>query len=188
MDMKVAVLFKEGFETIEALTVVDVFARAKISCLMIGMDSLEVKSSHNIAVKMDALFDECDKDFDMVVLPGGLPGATNLQGDSRVINLLKEMNENNKWIAAICAGPISLETSGVIKGKKYTCYPGFEQQITSGIFTDSLVEVDQNIVTGRGPAGTLQFAYTLLDCLGKDSAMIQEGMQYNYLKELLKSS
>lgn len=185
-NMKVAVLFKDGFETIEALTVVDVFARAKIPCVMIGMDSLEVTSSHGIVVKMNELFDDCNKDFDMVVLPGGLPGATHLQSDERVISLLKEMNDKKKWIGAICAGPISLQTANVVSGKKFTCYPGFEKQIPSGIFTDSLVEVGDNIVTGRGPAATLQFAYTLLDCLGGDSNPLQEGMQYTYLKDLLK--
>lgn len=183
INMKVAVLFKEGFEPIEALTVVDVCARAKVPCVMIGMDHLEVKSSHGIVVKMDQLYDESDLDFDMVVLPGGLPGATNLQADERVINLLKKMNNDKKWIAAICAGPISLETAGVVEGKKFTCYPGFEKEIPSGIYSSSLVEVDQNIITGRGPAGTLAFAYTILECLGFDSKGIQDGMQYTYLKE-----
>lgn len=183
---KAAVLFKEGFETIEALTVVDVFTRAKIPCIMIGMDDLEVKSSHGITVKMDTTFDDFKEELDMVVLPGGLPGATNLQADTRVIQLLKEMNSKGKWIGAICAGPISLETSEVIKDKKFTCFPGFEQQIPSGVYTNSLVEVDQNIVTGRGPAATLQFAYTLLDCIGGDSTTIKEAMQYNFLKEDLK--
>lgn len=185
MNMKVAVLFKEGFEPIEALTVVDVCARAKVPCVMIGMDDLEVKSSHGIVVKMDELFDNSDLNFDMVVLPGGLPGATNLQADSRVIKLLKDMNTHNKWIAAICAGPISLETANVVLNKKYTCYPGFEEEIPSGIYTNTLVEVDQNIITGRGPAGTLQFAYTILECLGIDSKGIQDGMQYTYLKNTI---
>ena len=185
-NMKVAVLFKEGFETIEALTVVDVFTRAKMPCTMVGMDSLEVTSSHGIVVKMNTLFDEIDKDLDMVVLPGGLPGSTNLQADKRVIDLLKDMNEKGKWIGAICAGPISLETAGVVEGKNYTCFPGFNEQIPSGNYTNSLVEVDGNIVTGRGPAATLQFAFTLLDCIGGNSQPVQDGLQYTYLKELLK--
>ena len=185
--MKAAVLFKNGFETIEALTVVDVMYRGKVPCLMVGMDELEVTSSHNITVKMDCLFDEgALEDLDLVVLPGGLPGATNLQADERVINLLKEMNEKGKYIAAICAGPISLETSGVVKGKKYTCYPGFNEQITSGCYTDSLVEVDGNIITGRGPAATLEFAYTLLGLMGGDSESVREGMQYKFLENYMK--
>lgn len=180
--MKVAVLFKEGFEPLEALSVVDVCARAKVDCIMIGMDEKEVKSSHGIIVKMDELFDESDLDFDMVVLPGGLPGATSLQKDKRVIDLLKDMNNKNKYIGAICAGPISLQTADVIRDKKFTCYPGFEKKITSGIYTNQLVEVDHNIITAKGPAASLEFAYTLLECLGVDTSTIQDGMQYTYFK------
>jgi 4-methyl-5(b-hydroxyethyl)-thiazole monophosphate biosynthesis len=181
--MKAAVLFKDGFETIEALTVVDVFFRGKVECLMVGMDKDEVISSHNIKVKMNCTFDELG-DVDLVVLPGGLPGATNLQGDSRVINLIKKMYDEGKYVAAICAGPISLETSGIIKGKKFTCAPGFSEQIPSGIFTDSFVEVDGRIITARGPAATLEFAYTLLDLMGGNSSVLREGMQYNYMMNM----
>ena len=184
-EMKVAVLFKDGFETIEALTVVDVMTRGKVPCLMVGMDDMEVKSSHNIVVKMNCLFEEMGT-VDMVVLPGGLPGATHLQSDKRVIELLKKMNNEGKYIAAICAGPISLETSEVVKGKKFTCYPGFNEQITSGCFTNSLVEVDGNIITARGPAATIEFALTLLKLLGGDAEGIAESMQYNYLKNTMK--
>lgn len=185
MNMKVAVLFKDGFETIEALTVVDVMARAKIPCMMVGMDEMEVRSCQNITVKMDCLFDDLG-DIDMVVLPGGLPGATNLQSDERVINLLKKMQEEDKYIAAICAGPISLETSGVVKDKKYTCYPGFEEQIVSGEYTNSLVEVDGKLITARGPAAALAFSYTLCSILGGDGQGIKEAMQYKFLEDSLK--
>lgn len=178
---KAIVLFKNGFETIEALTVIDVFKRANVPCLMVGMDSLEVISSHNIKVSMDQLFDESIKDADLVILPGGMPGATNLQSDIRVIKLLQEFNNSSKLIASICAGPISLETAGIINGKKFTCYPGFEKQITSGLYQDELICIDGNIITARGPAASLQFAYTLLEQFGIDSMQIQDAMQYTYL-------
>lgn len=184
-SMKVAVLFKDGFETIEALTVVDVMARAKIPCLMVGMDEMEVKSCQNITVKMDCLFDDLG-DVDMVVLPGGLPGATNLQSDQRVIDLLKKMKEEDKYIAAICAGPISLETSGVVSEKKFTCYPGFEKQIVSGNYTNSLVEVDGKLITARGPAAALAFSYTLCSILGGDGEGIAGAMQYKFLENDMK--
>ncbi|MEG0685361.1 MAG: DJ-1/PfpI family protein, partial [Coprobacillus sp.] len=131
--MRAIVLFKEGFEEVEALSVVDVLRRMKITCDMVGMDCMEVTSSHQITVRMDKLFDEKEYDADVVILPGGLPGATSLRDDQRVIQLLKDFNNKGKWIAAICAGPISLETAGVISGKKFTCSPGFEKQIPSGI-------------------------------------------------------
>ncbi len=178
---KAIVLFKEGFEEVEALSVVDVLRRGNIPCELVGMDKKEVTSSHHITIQMDKIFDEECFDADLVVLPGGLPGATNLRDDERVINLLQKFNENNKLIGAICAGPISLQKAGIIKGKKFTCYPGFEDQLTDGIYTKSLVEVDGNIITGCGPAASFEFGYTLLDHLGGDSAPLKEGMQYNLL-------
>ena len=178
---KAIVLFKEGFEEVEALTVVDVFRRANMPCLMIGMDSNEVTSSHQITVKMDALFSEECYEADLVVLPGGLPGATNLREDPRVIDILKKFYDDGKWIGAICAGPISLQKAGIIKDKKFTCAPGFEDQLPDGCHQDTLVEVDGHIVTSRGPAASLEFAYTLLEKLGGDSAPLREGMQYNFL-------
>ena len=180
--MKVIVLFKNGYEEIEALAPVDVFRRANIPCDLVGMDSIEVTSSHGITVKMDKVFDEACLDADMVVLPGGLPGATNLRDDDRVIDLLKKFNEQGKWISAICAGPISLEKAGVIKGKVFTCSPGFETQIPSGIYQEALVQKDGNIITGKGPLAAFPFAYTLAEALGADVSNLKQGMQYNYLK------
>ena len=130
--MKTVVLFKDGFEELEALSVVDVLRRGGNECEMIGMDKNEAISSHQITVKMDRVFDETVYDADVVVLPGGLPGATSLRDDERVIRLLQDFHQKGKWICAICAGPISLEKAGVINGKKYTCYPGFEKEIPSG--------------------------------------------------------
>ena len=179
--MKAAVLFKDGFEELEALSVVDVLRRANMTCQMIGMDALSVTSSHGIEIKVDQIFDESVYEADMVVLPGGLPGANSLRDDERVIDILKTFNQQKKWIAAICAGPIPLEKADVVAGKKFTCYPGFEKEIPSGIYQDVLVCCDQNIITGRGPAAALEFAYTILEKLGQPSKDIREGMQYHYL-------
>ena len=181
--MKAAVLFKDGFEELEALSVVDVLRRAQLTCLMVGMDAMSVKSSHGIEVKMDQLFDESVYDVDIVVLPGGLPGATSLRDDQRVIDILKSFNEQGKWIGAICAGPISLEKANVISNKKFTCYPGFEDELTSANYQEALVQVDGNIITGKGPAAALAFGYTLLEQLGYDSDELKEGMQYKYLEK-----
>lgn len=179
--MKAIVLFKDGFEEIEALSVVDVLRRANVTCEMIGMDSMDVTSSHQITIHMDKLFNQDVYDEDVVVLPGGLPGATLLRDDQRVIDLLMHFNQKNKWLAAICAGPISLELANVISGKKYTCALGFEKQIPSGIYQDTLTCIDQNLITARGPAAALQFGYDILECLGQDSTNISQAMQYPYL-------
>ena len=99
--MKAIVLIKEGFEEVEALSVVDVLRRGEMNCELVGMDAMRVTSSHGIEVSMDRLFDETAYDADVVVLPGGLPGARSLHDDERVIDLLKDFNEKGKWIAAI---------------------------------------------------------------------------------------
>lgn len=183
MMKKIAVLFHDGFEELEALSVVDVMRRANIECTMVGMDKLEVASSHQIKILMDCLYDKIIETYDAVVIPGGMPGATNLRDDSRVIELIQKFNDDNKIIGAICAGPIVLEKAGVIKERTVTCYPGFETQLVSANYQEALVLKDGNIVTGKGPAAALAFAYTLLEALGVDSSTIKEGMQYKYLEE-----
>ena len=160
--MKVAVLLAEGFETIEALTTVDILRRAGVTCNTIGTKSLEVTTSHSITIKADKVLNEEVYDYDVVVLPGGMPGAVNLRDDERVINLLKEFNSKNKIIAAICAGPISLGKAGISEGKNVTCYPGFEEQLGNCNYQKELVVIDRNIITGRGPAAAIPFAFEIL--------------------------
>lgn len=179
---KVAVLFHDGFEEIEALSVVDVMRRGNVECTMVGMDKIEVTSSHQIKIKMDCIYNEELYNYDAVVIPGGIPGATNLRDDKRVIDLVKKFNDEGKVIGAICAGPIVLQAAKVIKDKVVTCYPGFEDDLVNAKYQEALVQVDANIVTGKGPAAALAFAYALLELLGHDSESIKEGMQYNYLK------
>lgn len=180
---KVAVLFHDGFEELEALSVVDVMRRANVICTMVGMDKLEVTSSHQIKIKMDQLFDQNINEYDAIVIPGGMPGASNLRDDQRVIELVKKFNLDKKIIGAICAGPIVLQAADVISSKTVTCYPGFEEQLTSANYQEALVQVDGNIVTGKGPAAALAFSYALLEVLGYDSDVIKEGMQYKYLEK-----
>ena len=181
--MRAIVLFKQGYEELEALSSVDVLRRANVQCDMVGMDELYVASSHNIVVKMDKIFDESDYDADVVILPGGMPGAASLRDDERVIDLVKNFYNNNKIVAAICAAPIVLQRAGILEGKNFTCYPGFEKEAVSGIYHDELVYVDGNIVTARGPAASLAFAYEVLEKCGVDSSTYQTGMQYPYIKK-----
>lgn len=177
--MKTIVLFKEGFEELEALSVVDVLRRGRKTCEMVGMDSDEVKGSRDISVKMDRVFDESVYDADVVVLPGGLPGAVNLLKDERVIALLKDFDQKGKWIAAICAGPMALGVAGIMQGKKFTCYPGFEQQVSSSGYQATMLCEDGHIITAKGPAAALKFAYLILDKVGGDSKEVADGMLYD---------
>ena len=133
-----------------------------MECHTFATKNQEVTTSHHITLKADKVFNDEIKDYDVVVLPGGMPGAVNLRDDERVINLLKEFNSKNKIIAAICAGPISLGKAGISEGKNVTCYPGFEEQLGNCNYQKELVVIDRNIITGRGPAAAIPFAFEIL--------------------------
>lgn len=181
----VAVLLAEGFEEIEALTVVDILRRADINCDIVSIDGEFVTSTHNITVKADKLLNDDIKNYDMIVFPGGLPGADNLAKNSKVIEIIKEFNNENKYIAAICASPaIVLEAAGIEKDRYITSYPGerFENLLENANYVEELVVVDGNLITSRGPATTMLFAYKLVDILGGDSNSLKEGMLWDMLE------
>lgn len=184
---KIAVFLADGYEEIEALTVVDVTRRAGMKCDIISTEGELVRSAHDIYVKADKLINEEElKEYDMIVFPGGLPGADNLAKDSRIINLIKYFNENNKFIAAICASPAMVLSAAGIEGNRYiTAYPGedFEAMLEKANYVEELVVVDENIITSRGPATTLLFAYKIVDVLGGNSENLKEGMLWNKLEE-----
>lgn len=178
---KIAVLCKDGFEEIEALTPVDVLRRANVHVDLVGMDDLKVTSSHQITIQLDCVFNDQIKEYDGIVIPGGLPGATNLRDDARVIEIVQQFNQEYKLIAAICAGPIVLAKAGILKDKICTCSPGFETQLTGANYQEAIVQKDDHIITGKGPAAALEFGYTILESLGYDSSNLRQGMQYEYL-------
>jgi len=180
---RIAVLFATGFEEIEAITVVDVLRRAGFTCDMVSvMDAQEVRGTHDVLVRTDKMFDETLIDYDMLVLPGGMPGAEILRDDARVIALVQRFaQESSKYLAAICAAPMVLATAGVIKNKRLTSYPDteFQRQFAAANYLDELVVVDDNMITSRGPATTLLFAYTLVEVLQGDSAALRAAMLYD---------
>ena len=175
---KVAVMLANGFEEIEALTVVDVLRRAGITCEMIGFEKT-VTGSHDISVQADQIWDGKLDDYDLVVLPGGMPGATNLRDDDRLMSALQKMQEEGKRIAAICAAPIALNCAGILKDKQFTCYDGIESDIETGTYIKQTVVVDGKVITSRGPATALAFAYELVHQLGGDSDQLATAMLYN---------
>ena len=125
---KVAVMLANGFEEIEAMTVVDVLRRANITCEMIGFEE-KVTGSHGIQVSADLVFEGDLSDYDLVVLPGGMPGSANLRDNEVLIAELQGLNQAGKKLAAICAAPIVLNQAGLLSGKKFTCYDGVQEQI-----------------------------------------------------------
>ena len=176
----VAVLVADGFETIECLTTVDVLRRGGVRATLVSiMPTREVVSSLQIPVTCDALFDDIDfSEYDCIVLPGGLPGATNLRADPRVCDLVCEF-ATTKHVAAICAAPFVLGELGVLDGRRATCFPGFEKSFPDGVYTGEKLTVDGNIITASGMAQSLPFALELLRTLAGETAVakVGEGIQ-----------
>lgn len=181
---KILVLLADGFEEIEALTVVDVLRRADVKCDMCSMDNDYVKGTHNIQVKADVNINTIDiSEYDGVVLPGGLPGAYNLRDNQKVNELVQNFNEDKKIIAAICAAPEALESFGILENKKCTSYPGFiKYKNKLDYIEDKVVVEDSNIITSRGPATAIEFSLSILKKLGyEDKYMeIKEDMMVNF--------
>lgn len=160
---KVLIPLAVGFEEIEAMTLIDILRRADIEVVTAGLDRDMPQGAHGVSVQTDTLLDRVDaKEFDMILLPGGLPGAEHLAKSQKVKSLLQEFNGDNKYIGAICAAPWALSEADVLK-KRYTCYPGFERQVGKDGYTDeSDVVIDHNIMTSRGPATAMDFALAIV--------------------------
>ncbi len=177
---KVNVYLAEGFEEIEAVTVIDVLRRAGIDVTTVSISNdREVKGAHNIPISADKLFTQLDNmQTDMVVLPGGLPGTTNLGAHEGLSQILKSFAENNKYIAAICAAPSIIGKMGILEGCNATCYPGFEEYLMGANPMGDLVVQHNNVITSKGPGTALYFSLKLVEILqGKEVAeQLKEGM------------
>lgn len=174
---KVAVILADGFEEIEALTVVDVLRRANITCHMVGFEA-QVTGSHAIQVQADRVFDGDLSDYGMIVLPGGMPGSVHLRDNEQLIAELQKFEQVGKKVAAICAAPIVLNRAGLLKDKEFTCYDGVQEQIADGHYRKETVVIDGQLTTSRGPATALAFAYNLVEQLGGDANGLREAMLY----------
>ena len=155
---KVLMPLAQGFEEIEALTVVDILRRAGVEVVLAGIQPGSVEGSHQISIIPDTTIDAAIAgDFDMIVLPGGQPGSDNLNADPRIHVLLTEFAAKDKLIGAICAAPIVLAAAGLLSGKKATCYPAYADRLNGGIYEDSPVVIDGTIITSRGPGTAVNF-------------------------------
>ncbi len=165
---KVLVPLAQGCEELEAVTICDLLDRAGIEVVTAGLDEEPVKASHGITLVPDmTLEDALKEDYDMVVLPGGLPGADNLDNDERLAAFLKKMAGAGKFVGAICAAPVVLARNGLLDGKKATAYPGFigPDTFPTVQHTGGVVERDGNVITSRGPGTALDFALALIEML-----------------------
>ncbi|MDY0180027.1 DJ-1 family glyoxalase III [Aliarcobacter skirrowii] len=171
---KILVAISNGFEEIEAVSIIDICRRAGIEVITAGVEGKNLVGAHNIKIEMDKKITEVDSsDFDMIVLPGGLPNAFTLAEDKDVQRLLKEFKTKNKKIGAICAAPYALHTADVLE-KNYTCYPSFEKKIKDdGYRDDKNVVTDNNVITSRGPATAVDFALEIVKTLKGDDIYFQ---------------
>ncbi|MGV8962147.1 MAG: DJ-1 family glyoxalase III [Candidatus Saccharimonadaceae bacterium] len=163
---KVIVILADGFEEIEAVSIIDVLRRAEISvtAVSLGKDKT-VKGAHNIVIEANEIFENVEfSTYDMIVLPGGMPGAKNLNEHEGVKSQLKTFAED-KLVGAICAAPMVLGGLGLLKGKRATCYPGFEPELIEATTTGEPVTIDGNIITGKGPNFAIQFSLQLVETL-----------------------
>lgn len=177
---RVNVYLADGFEEVEAITVVDVLRRAEIDAKMISITgSKAVNGAHGVTVEADELFDNADNSgADMLVLPGGMPGTRYLGEHKGLSEVIRSFAEKDKYIAAICAAPSILGRMGLLKGKKAVCYPGFEDALKGAVIREDIVSQEGNYITSKGPGTAIYFALRLAELLAdKETAEeLREGM------------
>lgn len=183
---KVYVFLAEGFEDVEALIPIDVWRRGGLDVVTVSItDFPMVQSAHGVSIEADTIFEQCDfSDADLLFLPGGMPGASNLYAHEGVYETIKNQHLSGHKVAAICASPaVVLAPLGVLDGKRATCYPGFEEALAKGHYTGALITVDGNVTTGEGPAAAFPFAYELLAQMTspQEAQQIAEGMRFTHL-------
>ena len=166
---RVLIPLAQGCEELEAITIIDLLRRANIEVVTAGLDAQPVKASRGVTLVPDSTLDAVmQQDFDMIVLPGGLPGADYLNEDTRIIQLLKQMAASDKYTAAICAAPKVLGTAGLLADKQATHYPGAldaTQLPSTQFLLEKPVVCDGKVVTSRGPGTAMDFALELIGLL-----------------------
>ncbi len=168
----VVVFLAHGFEEIEAVTIIDVLRRADVEVTVAGLQEGMIIGSHQIGVHTDTTIDQVRPDaFDMVALPGGLPGTDHLREDPRVLGFLQEMQRAGKYTCAICAAPTVLKAADVAKGKAITSHPLMKEDLEGLDYREDRVVVDGTVVTSRGPGTAMEFSLELVRILaGEEKA------------------
>ena len=179
------VFLATGFEEIEALTPIDIMRRAGLEVVTVSVTGDKtVVGTHGVPVTAGILLGEADfAAAEMLVLPGGLPGSTNLDACAELRKGIQTVYEAGKPLAAICAAPMVYGHMGLLKGVRATCYPGCESHMEGAVYTASIVEQDGQFITGRGPAAAFEFGYALTDrMLGEGASQaLRDGMMYSQL-------
>jgi len=163
---RVLIPLAEGFEEIEAVTLIDVLRRAGVRVDVASLGETRVRGSHGITMDADLRIDETRAaDYDLMALPGGMPGTLHLREDPRVLRLVREMDAAGKALAAVCAAPSVLAEAGVLKGRRATVHPSAASFLTDAQLDDSRVVRDGRIVTGKAAGAAMEFAFALVEQL-----------------------
>jgi len=171
---KVTVFIADGTEEVECLTIVDLLRRAGVEVKLVSIsDSKTITSSHKVTITADGIFSEENyDDQDMLFIPGGMPGVTNMLAHEGLKELIVKFNSEGKRLGAVCAGPAVLGQAGVLEGKKATCFPGWEDKLNCGQYTGSAFETDGLITTGRGLGCTIDEGLEIIRLLtDEDTAL-----------------
>ena len=173
-------LLTDGFEDIEALETLDILRRAGISAKTVGISAKTVTSSHNVTLFCDLTFEDADfSDMRMLILPGG-PGHTAFSGSDKVCALINSAYEKDMYIAAICASPSVIGRMGLLKGRRFTCFPGFEDMVLGGIYSPEKVVTDGKFITAKGAGAASDFGFEIVslfkgECIASE---LKKQMQY----------
>jgi protein deglycase len=164
------IIVAPGFEEIETITVVDILRRSGARVTLAGTEPGPLKGSRDVVIVPDVLLDKTtEKKFDLIVLPGGQPGTTNLRNNPKVLSLITQANENRSKIAAICAAPLVLDSVNLLEKKRFTSHPSIENEFDKEQYSQERVVIDGNLITSRSPGTAMEFAFALVEELfGKD--------------------
>ena len=179
------VFLASGFEDVEMIAPVDIMRRAglKVETVSVTGEKI-VTSAHGVGIVADRLISEADlEQADLLVLPGGMPGATNLYACEPLRQAIRQYHAAGRPLAAICAAPLVYGRLGILDGVKATCYPGFEKELTGADYTASVCQQDGQFITACGPGAAMEFGYTIAEAMGKraEAADLREGMMYGKL-------
>ncbi len=189
--MRCAIVLATGFEDCEAMITIDILRRAKVSVDLVAEGgSLEVLTSHGVKLLAEKLLKDTDlSSYDVLILPGGKLGTQNLEANETVKSAVTKQVESGKLMCAICAAPSILGHLGLLKGKRYTCFPGFDDESYGGSYQMELAVQDGNIITGRGMGATIEFARMIVKNIAPDALdHVDYGIQYEHRFRDLKQN
>ena len=167
MSKHVLVPIADWIEEIEAVCIIDTLRRAGITVTVASVGSLQITASRGTKIVADTTIEACaGQSFDMIAVPGGMPGAQTLSQSQTLVDLLKEQKQSGRWIAAICAAPaVVLQAHGLLEGIKATCFPAFHSQLNPARLSKDRLVVDHHVITAQGPGVALEFALSLVEHL-----------------------